>query len=129
MVTCGFIGVLCGVFLPPAGLYLPSSKKTGKNKVQLIDRQTEHTYLDMMIKPTRDTNYAVHSMSFNETFTEKKLKVQRVRLNETRLDPDLYIQFSRMYSRMNRITDTDKKEQNKKLDKAWGVNRTYADEN
>ena len=33
MVACGFIGVLCGVFLPPAGLYLPSSKKTGKNKV------------------------------------------------------------------------------------------------
>ena len=118
---------MCGMFLPPAGLYLPGTKKTGKNKVQLIDRQTEHTYLDMVVKPTRDTNYAVHAMSFNETFTEKKLKVQRVRLNETRLDPELYIQFSRMYSRMN-TKETDKKKKQKNLDK-WGVNQTYVEDN
>ena len=64
MAFCGLLTVVCCAFLPPAGLYLPSTKKTGKNKVQLIDRQTEHTYLDMMVRPTRDTNLAIHSMSF-----------------------------------------------------------------
>ena len=67
-------------------------------------------------------------MSFNETFTERNLKVQRVRLNETRLDPDLYIQFSRMYSRMERNQRSDKKEKTKKLNKAWGVDNTFADD-
>ena len=52
--------------------------------------------------------------------------MQRVRLNETRLDPDLYIQFSRMYSRMNKITETEKKERDKNLDRAWGINKTMS---
>ena len=120
MAACGAAGALCTACLPPPGLYLPASKKTGKNKVQLIDRQTEQTYLDPVIKPLRDTNYGVCSTSFKETYTERRLQVQRVRLNETRLDPDLYIQLSRMYSRMERHQNSEKRVY-EKLDKAWGL--------
>ena len=44
----------------------------------------------MMIKPTRDTNYAVHSMSFNETFTEKDSSVlSDIDLEDIDLDADV----------------------------------------
>ena len=128
MAFLGGVGGLCGLCLPPAGLYLPATKKIGKHKVQLIDRQTEMTYLDPVVKPPRDTNYSVHSMSYMETFTERNLRVQRVRLNETRLDPAVYIQYSKMYSRMERNQGSEKKQKAKNLDSAWGVNKTYVDD-
>ena len=65
------IAIVSTAFLPPAGLYLPSVVETGKNSVQLIDRMTEQTYMQVSHMAT----YTAHSMSFNETFTEKRLKV------------------------------------------------------
>ena len=37
------------------------------------------------------TNYAMHSMSFNVSYTEKSLNITRPGLVETALDPDVYL--------------------------------------
>ena len=37
------------------------------------------------------TNYALHQSSFQETYTERVLNVSRPQLNETDLDPDVYL--------------------------------------
>ena len=37
------------------------------------------------------TNYALHQNSFQETYTERALNVSRPQLEDTALDPDVYL--------------------------------------
>ena len=37
------------------------------------------------------TNYALHQSSFQETYTERVLNVSRPQVNDTSLDPDVYL--------------------------------------
>ena len=37
------------------------------------------------------TNYALHQSSFQETYTERVLNVSRPQVNDTGLDPDVYL--------------------------------------
>ena len=127
MASFGIIGILCGVLLPPPGLYLPTTKKTGKNSVQLIDRQTDQTYIEPVLKPMHNTNYSVCALSFKETHSERKLRVQRVGLNQTRLDAHLYGKLRRMYTQLEKSEVSDTRASGK-LDKAWGVESNWFDE-
>ena len=81
------LGIISTFFLPPAGIYLPKTKQTGEHSVQLVDRSTDQISVIHLASQGANVSYATHSMSYNETYTEKRLKVQRVQMNESRLDP------------------------------------------
>ena len=38
------------------------------------------------------TNLSIHQTSYQETFTERMLKVVRPQVNESMLDPEVYLQ-------------------------------------
>ena len=37
------------------------------------------------------TNFGLHQSSFHDTYTERSLNVSRPQLNDTRLDPEVYL--------------------------------------
>ena len=80
--------------LPKPGLHLPAVQKTGENTSVLIDRQSNaptHVFDAENKAPYPMTNYSMHVSSFHDTFTERFLNVSRPQLNETNLDPEVYL--------------------------------------
>lgn len=98
LASCGF---LLTFLLPPPGLYLPSAQKTGDTSAVLIDKQSNAPTLPYMNMTNNQdahsnlnvpmTNFALHQSSFQDTYTERSLNVSRPQLNDTRLDPDIYL--------------------------------------
>ena len=94
LLSISTVGCILTYFLPPPGMHLPSVQKIGDASV-LIDRSTNHPTLlsmrDPLNKEPQMTNYAIHSLSFNISYTEKTMNVSRPNLIETALDPDVYL--------------------------------------
>ena len=81
--------------LPPPGLNLPAVQKNGETSAILIEKQSNTPTLVPGMDPTNPeqpmTNFAMHVNSFHQSYTEKALNVTRSRLNETGLDPEVYL--------------------------------------
>ena len=94
LLSVSTVGCILTFFLPPPGLHLPSVQKIGDASV-LIDRSTNHPTLPYKQDPLNInppmTNYAMHSLSFNISYTEKSMNMTRPNLIETALDPDVYL--------------------------------------
>jgi len=84
--------------------------------VIIIDKHsnapTLTNYLEISQNQMSLTNYALHQSSFRETYTERALNVSRPQLNDTNLDPDVYLNEV-SYLDVSRLKD------NSILLKAW----------
>jgi len=96
--------LLLSFFLPPPGTYLPSVQKTGDIAVVLVDKNTNTPTLANPLETHPLTNLGLHQASFTETFTERVLNVSRPHLNESALDPDIYLHEA-SYTQVSNIRD------------------------
>ena len=86
---------LLSYLLPPPGVNLPTVQKNGETSAVLIDKMSNAPTLITGMDPTSPdypmTNYAIHAASFRQSYTERALNITRTHLNETGLDPDVYL--------------------------------------
>ena len=88
------LALFVSFFLPPPADYLPAAQRTGPHSVQLIDKLSDAPELIYLASLNNNSNAIVHLTSFTQTFSEKRRKVIRPQMNESRMDPNFYIQLS-----------------------------------
>ena len=91
LLSVATIGFVASLFLPEPGHHLPHMRQTGDNSVLVVDKATDQATL-VFNNSVMTANFVKHNMSFNQSFTERAIGVVRPHMNESRLDPETYLQ-------------------------------------
>ena len=86
IMTVGFSMSVFGLslLLPEGGKFLQKAVQVSESVTVMDVAPLQHTIHESILMISN-----MHTMTFNETFREKRLGAQRPRLNESRIDPDL----------------------------------------
>lgn len=107
--------------LPEPGLYLPRAIKLSQN-VTLLKLETEQVFNESYHYPVIG-----QSATYSRTYIEKVLGVERPRLNDTSIDPDILKNFSVDCTRIRNLRESLNSQSIKKWDWELGTGRLSTD--